>query len=407
MPEQSKLNTFLSTLNFVLFFVGYQLATSILLPVSSNIEGISRTVTVPYRGLALLISLFVIIINVKKREKYPLVLKVFFFYWLILIVRIFYDFHIRSDVFVNGGEKIRLWSFVFAMCLIPAYSIIKSYKCIDYNKAFKWIFGLTIFTLLLIYVSNPNLQDETTQRTGGTVGINTINYGHLAVTGIILSVFYLWKSPKSLYRYIFVAFCLVLCTVSMLKSGSRGPILALIIVISFWIFSRNKHIVRNSIILAILSGGALLFLNNIFLLIGKISPLMSARLMQEGQLDSRFFHNMSAIEAFIENPLFGKQFAIFHDNTFIYSHNIILDAFMGMGLIGGISMIFIIFKAFRNSYKFIQVNDPQFWIILILIQKIMFHMVSSAFYYSQLLSVLLVLVFLRYKNLDNDNSSCI
>jgi len=54
--KYNKINTFLVTLNFVLMFIGYQLATSLFLPVSSDIEGISRTVTVPYRAFALLIK---------------------------------------------------------------------------------------------------------------------------------------------------------------------------------------------------------------------------------------------------------------------------------------------------------------------------------------------------------------
>jgi peptidoglycan/LPS O-acetylase OafA/YrhL len=96
---RSKINTFFSTLNFVLVFVGYQLATSLFLPVSSDMEGISRTVTVPYRAFALLISLLVILLNLKKRVgKTPLALKVLWVYWFALIICIFYDTNIRIDV---------------------------------------------------------------------------------------------------------------------------------------------------------------------------------------------------------------------------------------------------------------------------------------------------------------------
>src|SRR5690554_2275483 len=99
MIKKSKLNTFFSNLNFVLIFVGYQLATSLFLPVSSDIEGISRTVTVPYRAIALLISLIVILLNLTtKIGKSHLAIHVLRFFWIALILRIFYDTNLRMDV---------------------------------------------------------------------------------------------------------------------------------------------------------------------------------------------------------------------------------------------------------------------------------------------------------------------
>ena len=67
MSNRSKINIFLSTLNFVLCFVGYQLATSLFLPISSDLEGISRTVTVPYRAFALFISFQIIFLNIRRK----------------------------------------------------------------------------------------------------------------------------------------------------------------------------------------------------------------------------------------------------------------------------------------------------------------------------------------------------
>src|SRR5690554_6007945 len=101
--SKNKLNIFFSTLNFVLVFIGYQLATSLFLPVSSDLEGISRSVTIPYRAFALLISIFVIILNFKRKsKKTSLVLVILGIYWIALIIRIFYDSVLRSDVFIIG-----------------------------------------------------------------------------------------------------------------------------------------------------------------------------------------------------------------------------------------------------------------------------------------------------------------
>jgi O-antigen ligase len=127
----------------------------------------------------------------------------------------------------------------------------------------------------------------------------------------------------------------------------------------------------------------------------------------EGDTSGRDVLFSNAIKAFLDSPIIGKQFALFGPGgTFVYSHNIILDAFMGLGIFGGIAIIYFLTIAFKNAYKLIKINDNTIWINLILIQLIVSNLVSGAFYYDQLLSMLLVFQFmyfrkikLQYKNL--------
>ena len=67
---------------------------------------------------------------------------------------------------------------------------------------------------------------------------------------------------------------------------------------------------------------------------------------------------------------------------------------MGLGFLGGIAMIYILWIAIKNSYVMIKNNDPHFWICLVLIQQIVLNMFSGAIYYNQLFNVLLTFVFL-------------
>ena len=50
-----------------------------------------------------------------------------------------------------------------------------------------------------------------------------------------------------------------------------------------------------------------------------------------------------------------------------------------------------------QSYYLINTKNPNYWICLLLIQQIISNMVSSAIYYNQLLSVLLVFVFVNFR----------
>ena len=91
----------------------------------------------------------------------------------------------------------------------------------------------------------------------------------------------------------------------------------------------------------------------------------------------------------------GSSFAVFREyGSYIYSHNIILDAFMGLGFFGGILFLIILFKALAKSRDLIKERSPYFWLGLLAVQQIVAHMFSGAFYQSDILNVLLVVLFI-------------
>lgn len=407
MVNKFKLNVFFSTFNFVLCFVGFQLATSILLPAVSDIEGITQSVTVPYRVFSLLLSLLVIIINIKNTiHPYPIALKVFLFFWGILIIRIFYDDIIRYDI--NLGNTTQIWLYIFGICIPAIFSIIKSYKYINLEKSFWWLLILTGLTLVLTLFSNQALLvgvDELNGRQGGNVAISTIAFGHLGTTSIILGFYALLNKKLNNFYKLLIILLILIGFFSMLRAGSRGPVMALGVVLFFWLFSRLKNPFNAIFTLIIVVVLTSILMDQILVLMGHISPIMEERLREsiyEGSTGGRDPYYASALESFYESPIFGKQFVLFFsDGSYDYSHNLILDALMGLGVIGAGALIYFLGVAFKKSYYLIKIKDPHFWICLILIQQIMSNMVSSAFYYNQLLSVLLVFVFLKYRDIKS------
>ena len=397
--SQSQINKFLSTFHFVLLISGYQLATSLLLPVTSNVEGISRTVTVPYRGFMLFIALLVILFNVKKKLLISFPLRILAFYWFILMLRIISDFYLRSDVFIYTSEKTRLWLYIFAIILLPTFAIIKSYKEINFHYAAIWIYCLTLLTLGLSFFSNDLMQTAGEQRVSMNAGLATISSGHLGASGIILTLYFLfYGSRKTILSYGFLSIGMLISTITLLRAGSRGPVLALMVVISLWVLAHSKHLIRNISILILLFLIVLLFFDNIQSLIGQISPIMQARLAREDHIGSRFLLYSEAFNIIRNNPLVGKQFALFPaPGYFIYCHNIILDSLIGMGVIGGISIIYLITIAFKYTYKLIESRNPDFWLGLLLIQRVIYNMVSSSIYFSELFTILLAIVIFKYR----------
>lgn len=390
-------------------FVGYQLATSLFLPVSSDIEGISRSVTVPYRGFALLVSLIVILLNLKRKVgKTPLALKVLWIFWIAQIIRIFYDTNIRIDVHLNNTQQ--LWLYVFGICLPAMYSVMKSYRFIDINKALKWVYFGTVLILVLSLFNNASLwldSSEITGRTDANIALNTIYFGHIGTTGIVLSMYLLFKRRTNFVKTFLIVVILIFSFFVMMRAGSRSPVLALTVILLFWIFARGKNIVLGTFIIAVIASLILIFLEPILSFMGNFSPVIESRLrlaIFEQYSGGRDHLAEDAINIFLDSPLIGKQFALFDNyGGFIYSHNIILDALMGLGIIGGSSMIYFLWRSLKRSYSLIKYDDAHTWIFLILIQQIVLNMFSGAFYYNQLLNGLLVFVLL-YKSRDKEKS---
>jgi len=400
MSNRSKINIFLSTLNFVLCFVGYQLATSLFLPISSDVEGISRTVTVPYWAFALFISLLVIFLNLRKKiRKIPQAMKVLWAYWIALIIRIFYDTNMRIDVHLNDAAH--LWLYIFGICLPAMFSVMISYRFIDLDKTLKWIFLGVVLTMILSLFNNSSLllnTQEITERLAGNLALNAITFGHLGTLGIVLSLFILSRGEVSLIKKIGPIAVMLLSFFIMARAGSRSPIVAMVVIFLFWLFARGKNVVWGVSIVAVAFSLLIVFIEPILNFLGNISPTMEVRLrmcIYEGYSSGRDVLYQEAFDLFLNNPFLGKQFAFFDDfGGFAYSHNLVLDSLMGLGFLGGIAMIYILWIAIKNSYVMIKNNDPHFWICLVLIQQIVLNMFSGAIYYNQLFNVLLTFVFL-------------
>lgn len=395
-------NVFLSTVFLVLVLVGYPLVTSIFLPAVSDLEGVSQQVTIPFRGLTLLIMLFLIIINIKNNIRpFPAPLAFLIFYWVFLIIRIVYDLFFRVDVHLN--ETAQLWLYVFGICLAGLVTTLKTYSNIDFDKAFKWTWlGLLIILLITLFSNQSLLSNENSElRVDGNVALNTISFGNLGVTAVLLTL-YMFREQKTTKIYKILGIILLIISLySMLRAGSRGPILNASVVLLFWYFSKRKKIGLGLIALVVLLLILYFARDYILTIMGNIAPVIESRIRDtlegKGGNERNVLYD-SAIEAFLDSPLLGKQFAIFDGlGGYAYAHNIVLDSLMALGLIGGFMMLYILYSAIKSCYLNIQTNN-NYWLSLILIQQISTLMVSGTFYQDQLLSVLLVLHFTMFKN---------
>jgi O-antigen ligase len=280
-----------------------------------------------------------------------------------------------------------------------AFSVVLSYSLIDWKMAFNWTYFLIAVTLGISLFSNESLWITTVevQRPDANVALNTISFGHLGATGTILSLYCFGKMKLGVLNKIVVIVVMALSIYCMLRAASRGPVIAFAIVSLFWMICRFRRLSLGLTIITCTMALIIVFLDPIISVLGEISPILEMRLRDNNDSTTRFPIYSAAINAFLDNPITGKQFVVFFGGTtYAYPHNIVLEAFMALGLLGGVILVYILVSAFKVCYLTVHSSREDYWISLILIQQTAALFFSGTFYEDQVLSALLAYVFMAH-----------
>lgn len=393
----NKINIFFSTLNVALTIAGFQFATSVFsgLLSGNNAGGASLVITIPYHAFALLVSCLAWVYNAKEKTDSPTIIKVLWVFWILLFIRFFYDMYFRNDVTILPGEKIKVMLFMGPMTIIPMVAVMKSYRHIDYDKLLKWTYFFIALSVLLTVFNSTMFVDAEAERAGANEAMGSIGSGHMGLTGLILSIYILLNKKLQFPFKIIVAVIALISTIVFLRSGSRGPVLALLGVCVIFIFGkvRNKKLGILSVLIVAILGYFLL--DYIMQALEFISPTLYGRFEQKSgaQFGTRELLYLKAWEGFRSHPLTGSSFGIYEYGAIGYAHNAFLDSLMQLGIGGGLMMLFIYLKPTFDTAQLIREHNSIMWIGLILVQNMMGTMVSGAFYNKPLISVLIVLLY--------------
>lgn len=392
-----RLKVFFSTFNLLLCIAGYEFTTSLFSFLMPSIAE-SRVITLPYHAFALFICLLTILFNIREKFSLKPVQGWFVFFFILIIIRFLYDAYYRLDVEMHSDYKFQIIMYMIPKGLLEMYAVMKSYKNISFEGLLKWVYVSFSLICIITFFSNVAYQEATTTRLNANLAVDSIDAGHLGLSTLILSIYLLLYRRMGLLRRIFVVFVVVLSTLIMLRSGSRGPILALVGVVILWIFSVSKYNVAGLLLLFFFVFFVYLLKDVIFQLVENISPMLYARFEYRDigeQANDRMPLYEYAIESFLSDPIFGKNFAVYISNGFcVYVHNILLESLMQLGLFGGIIFVVVLFKVFFRIVKMIQIKSPYFWLGLLLIQQVLKCMVSSSLYFTPIISILIILLFM-------------
>lgn len=355
-----------------MFFIGFDLVTSFFSIFIPNISQVSQSITIPYRGFALFLSISVIFITKKRANKYNAGFILLVAYLFLFTIRLIYDYLFRADIYIGAEIAYKNGLFYFSM-IIAIYSFVKSYRFIDLSDAFKWIyFGFSIIVLMNFLVtpeySLANV-DELNQISSGLR--NTINSGYLASHYLLMSVFFI--NTKAFPKVLKIASLpvILMAILILLRSGSRGPLMALVIAFFIYLILTKKHVGTIVLFVGMLSIGFYYYFYDILELIGRVAPVMTNRIqstIDSGGQEKRIEFFLDGINAFLEYPFFGSK-AMIYSNSKIpdFPHQLIIEAFMSTGIVGGISFTisFILLVKMIIGNLFTHVSN--YWLELILI----------------------------------------
>lgn len=403
MINKQRIIEHLSNLNLIVFFVGFDLVTSLASLFIADIGENSQLVTIPFRAFALLLSLIVLILNLRKRTNINSSIFCLFFYLTLLSIRLLYDFGIRSDIdtFRSNQAQVIL---LFCSMFVNIISVVKSYTNIDLAKVFKYVF---IFYAIILVINFITVQEFTVESDSIQHQVdmnlrNTIATGYIAVIFILLSLYYFYsKKTNTFYKFLLIP-TIVIAVIILLRAGSRGPLLSVLggFIVYFAFKGKNpwKTFIYSLISLLIV----ILLYDAILSAIVKVSPVMAYRIeytLEEGdKLRMEYF--IAGIEGFLNNPFTGSYAFVYTSyEWYEYPHQLIIEAFMATGILGGLALTYVLFTVIKNIIINIRNNSPNLWIDLIAITYVIRALTAGSIYYGEYSTIfLLVLLSRRSRN---------
>ncbi len=316
--------------------------------------------------------------------------QVYDFNWaekLFLFVAFVYFVNIFIDVFwqtypIGIGNPIDLLGFFLSILIAFSFRYDSAFFSNSSYFFFLWTLSLGLVAAFFMAKEAPL---PLLGRYDANSTVNTINYGQM---GCALSIVALYGFVNKLFRYSKIIYPLMflLGLVSIMKAGSRSPVVVLLVVVIFYFLARSGFVKGLMLmgLATIVLWFSLGFLVELSDAVGSgiVERLISA--VETGETSGRDKIYANALDHFKDSPIFGEYYLIPSGIAKgFYPHNFFLEAFMTTGLIGGIPFVLMVMLALIKSFKILRDRHSSGWIVLLFLQVLVYGMFSSSLYSSQ------------------------
>ena len=318
------------------------------------------------------------LLPIKLRVEDVLMLLFFFLYGGRMYYNIFIE-EVEQLLFVNRFTCIIYYVFI---CIVP-YMICRRISWHDYSfRKFLWcLFFLFLLGLFISFKSILSLiasGDAFFQgRADANTYLDTIGYGHMSLTFIIISSCLLLVDKTRLVIKFVLISSIIFGLISMGLANSRSPFVALFVLLL--VNSLVRINIKNTLWIMLLFVLIIANLESIDFFfkeyfgstfVERIQSLFELGSVMDSSSGRDALYS-DGIRMFVENPLWGKSIVL-TEGEFKgeYVHNVFLEVFMGTGMIGGVLFSTIILWALILSIKMIKNKNTYVFLGYIFIQNL-------------------------------------
>ncbi|MBC6999405.1 O-antigen ligase family protein [Cytophaga sp. FL35] len=272
----------------------------------------------------------------------------------------------------------------FALSILVAVSLRYDPVIVSGRSYYFFLFSLALGLLIAFFVAQPSPL-PLVGRFDANSTVNTINYGQMGCALSLIALYGFLNKPFR-YGYFVYSIFFLLGIISIMKAGSRSPVVVLLTVSIFYFFAK-AGLVKG---LMLVVGAALTFYLSLDFIIelseavgsSIVTRLLSA--IETGETSGRDAIYENAIGHFLDAPIFGNYYLIPSGIAKgYYPHNFVIEALMTTGLVGGIPFLIMMIVCVVKCFILLKRLHPSGWILLLFLQVIIFGMFSSSLYSSQ------------------------
>lgn len=374
---------------YLQFVVYWNLFGFVFISSISSILNTNNTVlAIVVRSLFLLYSFFVIIFSlytgINRLKTWPLFL--FFTFWSVYLIRFSVYFSLDKQHLIHELSFYLTW--LLGVIFIPMLGII----LIENKKKWEYIINLDIliyvmtFTMILLvlalyYQSEINIVEGYRM---SLKSLNPISIGHFATSILLIAFWYIktvgFKNKNAVIPMLVIPVAFYL----LLGSGSRGPLVALMVIsllyIQFYLSDKRSFFLK-----------LVLFFCIVFIIMNY--EYIYLRLNSSGvdeTMTTRVDLYWDAINGFLANPLFGSSLEIYSKSY--YPHNIFLEVAMTTGFLGLIPFMILSYIGIKKSVVMLKLKLSNSYLGLLYLQYFIGALFSGAIYTNQIFWILTALI---------------
>lgn len=307
--------------------------------------------------------------------------KLFFFVIIIFFINIFIDVLLENNR--NGyGSAVDLAAFAIAILVSFSFRYDPRFSGQKSFNVFAITLALGLFIAFFLAVPSPL---PWVGRMDANSSFNTINYGQLGCAMSLVSIYSLTKT-KNIWHKILWVLGVFLGLLSIMKAGSRSPIVVLFVVVLFFLFAKSGF-----------SKGLILSVSLLFFLWFMSDFLIEIADSMGSSLPARILSALESGESSGRDKIYANTLSLINDSLYFgdsylipsgigkggYPHNYILEAFLTCGLFGGIPFLIMLLLSLYKSYNLLRDGHQSGWIVVIFVQLCTFGMFSSSLSSSQ------------------------